>query len=146
MVSGVVAAAMSATCLPISGSALAGDLSIDVQGVRSTAGRVYVAVHVSSDAVSFPDPAGVVAGGWRNARLGSPTVVFPGLPGNRYAVAVFHDENGNGEMDSNVLGLPLEGYGFANDASGAMGPPSFEAASIEVGTGATVTAVVTLNY
>ena len=45
-----------------------------------------------------------------------------------YAIKVFHDENGNGELDSNFLGIPSEDYGFSNDASGWFGPPRWEKA------------------
>ena len=45
-----------------------------------------------------------------------------------YAIKVFHDENSNGELDSNFLGIPSEDYGFSNDASGWFGPPRWEKA------------------
>ena len=54
--------------------------------------------------------------------------VRPGI----YAVAVLHDENENDEMDFNFLGMPLEGYGFSNDAAAMFGPPSFEAAAFKL--------------
>ena len=38
--------------------------------------------------------------------------------------------NGNGQLDSNLMGLPTEPYGFANNARGSFGPPSFQAASV----------------
>ena len=44
-------------------------------------------------------------------------------PGN-YAIAVFHDLNGNGKLDRNLIGLPSEPYGFSNDV-GRRGFPSF---------------------
>jgi uncharacterized protein (DUF2141 family) len=46
-------------------------------------------------------------------------------------MAVIHDENMNGKLDANWLGIPLEGYGFSNDAKAAMGAPSFSAASFQ---------------
>ena len=49
-----------------------------------------------------------------------------------YAVAVLHDENDNAKMDFNFLGMPLEGYGFSNDASALFGPPSFSAAAFRL--------------
>ncbi len=49
------------------------------------------------------------------------------LPGT-YALAVIHDENMNGKLDTNWLGIPIEGYGFSNDAKGLFGAPSFSAA------------------
>ena len=45
-----------------------------------------------------------------------------------YAIKVFHDENSNGELNSNFLGIPTEDYGFSNDASGWFGPPRWEKA------------------
>ena len=67
------------------------------------------------------------------------------LPPGRYAVNAFHDENGNGESDTNLLGIPAEGYGFANDPVIRFGPPDFEAAAVSVGENSEV-AVLTLNY
>jgi uncharacterized protein (DUF2141 family) len=54
---------------------------------------------------------------------------FEDIPPGTYAMAVVHDENMNGKLDSNWLGIPTEGYGFSNDAKGAMGAPPFSAAS-----------------
>lgn len=48
------------------------------------------------------------------------------LPFGEYAVKVFHDENDDGEMGKNFLGIPNESYGFSNDARGSFGPASWE--------------------
>ncbi len=45
------------------------------------------------------------------------------------ALAVVHDENMNGKLDTNLLGIPKEGYGFSNDAKASLGAPTFSAAS-----------------
>lgn len=47
-------------------------------------------------------------------------------------MAAHQDANGNGKLDKNFVGVPIEAYGFSNGARGRMGPPSFEAAAIEV--------------
>ena len=57
----------------------------------------------------------------------------------------FHDENGNGELDTNLFGIPSEGYGFANDPDSTFGPPKFEAAAVNVGDTGGV-AVMTVRY
>ncbi|HEX5514928.1 MAG TPA: DUF2141 domain-containing protein, partial [Gammaproteobacteria bacterium] len=44
-------------------------------------------------------------------------------------LAVIHDENMNGKLDTNWLGIPIEGYGFSSGAKASMGAPSFNAAS-----------------
>jgi uncharacterized protein (DUF2141 family) len=40
---------------------------------------------------------------------------FEGIPPGTYSLAVVQDENMNGKLDTNWLGIPKEGYGFAND-------------------------------
>jgi len=49
----------------------------------------------------------------------------PSIPRRRvgkYAVSVFHDENSNGKLDTNFLGIPREGVGASNNAKGHFGP------------------------
>ena len=54
---------------------------------------------------------------------------FEDIPPGTYAMAVVHDENMNGKLDTNWMGIPTEGYGFSNDARGVLGAPTFSAAS-----------------
>lgn len=49
-----------------------------------------------------------------------------GLPAGTYAISLFQDENGNGILDTAVLGIPTEKYGFSNDVRGVMGPLSYD--------------------
>jgi len=56
---------------------------------------------------------------------------FEDIPPGTYAMAVIHDANMNGKLDTNLLGIPTEGYGFSNDARGLLGAPSFSAASFQ---------------
>ena len=123
----------------------AADLAIEVRGVRSTDGRVYVAVHGPESKAEFPSGDGVVDRFRESARVGVIRVVARDLPPGRYAVNAFHDENGNGELDTNLVGIPSEGYGFANDPVIRFGPPDFEAAAVTIGESSEV-AVLTLNY
>jgi uncharacterized protein (DUF2141 family) len=55
--------------------------------------------------------------------------VFKNMPYGRYSIKVFHDENGNSKLDTNFAGMPIERYGFSNNARGRFGPPSFEQAA-----------------
>lgn len=56
---------------------------------------------------------------------------FEDIPPGTYALAVIHDENMNGKLDVNALGIPKEGYGFSNDARAWFGAPTFAAASFK---------------
>ncbi len=60
------------------------------------------------------------------------TVVFENLKAGDYALSVIHDENENGELDSNTFGIPKEGFAFGNNSMGTFGPPSFDKAKVEV--------------
>jgi uncharacterized protein (DUF2141 family) len=54
------------------------------------------------------------------------TVTFDDITSGTYAVSIFHDENDNGKMDSDFMGIPKEDYGCSNDASGFIRPPKQE--------------------
>jgi len=70
---------------------------------------------------------------------------FLDIPPGTYALVVIHDENLNGKLETNSVGLPTEGYGFSNDASALMGAPSFNAASFAYN-GRTLELTISLNY
>ena len=70
---------------------------------------------------------------------------FEDIPPGTYALAVIHDENMNGKLDLNMLGIPKEGYGFSNDATAALGAPSFSAASFPYN-GHNLELTISLNY
>jgi uncharacterized protein (DUF2141 family) len=71
---------------------------------------------------------------------GAETVVkVTGVPAGTWAVLAYQDENENGELDRNLIGIPSENYGFSRDARSKFGPPSFEDAAIAVKDEPTVT-------
>ena len=60
------------------------------------------------------------------------TIIFKDLKNGSYAIRYFHDENENDELDTNILGIPKEGFGFSNDAMGRFGPKDFSEWIFEV--------------
>ena len=70
---------------------------------------------------------------------------FSGIGPGTYAVAVFHDENSNGKLDTNFLGIPREGVGASNGARGHLGPPKFDAATFRF-PGGRLDLKITINY
>ena len=133
-----IAASLALSQPATGGAARAAELTVAVSGVNSGTGRVYVALHRAAAGVTFPDMNGAVAGAWRKAKKGGFSVTFAGLEPGRYAVNGFHDGNGNGDLDTNLLGVPTEGYGFGNGAAGSFGPAEFDASSIDVKEAATI--------
>lgn len=110
--------------------AFAADLTINLTGVRASTGVVKVAL-LDSQAAWDGQAAPVDATGAPPAG-DSAIFRFTDLKPGTYAVAISHDENGNGKLDSNIVGMPTEGYGFSNNPR-VMRKPTFEEARFEVG-------------
>ena len=125
--------------LPVNAS----ELRITVEGIRSPHGTILIGLYDSlesftraielSDKDGFlNDPDRFAAVALRaNAAMKS-AVVLTNLDPGQYAIILFHDENGNGKLDKNALGVPTEPYGFSNNVRGFLGPPAFEEAVMQV--------------
>ena len=119
----------AALLMPLAASAA--DLRVTVTEGAATPSVLYIALHDSAATYAAAQPVASQTAPMRN---GAAQVVFLGLPPGRYALRAFADENGNTKLDTNMLGIPTERYGFSNDARGTMGPPDFEASALPVGT------------
>jgi len=119
--------ALAVVALPFASVvANAAELAITVKEVRNASGWVLIAVY-DSDA-SFLKLQLAKAELKAHASKGEVKFVVHDLPPGKYAVTAFHDENDNGKLDKNWLGVPTEGYGFSNEAKGSFGPPKFDRA------------------
>ena len=74
--------------------------------------------------------------------LPAPVVSLKEVPAGTWAVLAYQDENENGELDRNFIGIPKENYGFSRDAASRFGPPDFDDAAIEVREGTTAAPVM----
>lgn len=122
----IIAAALALTAAP----ALASDpatlsLTFDT-GART--GAVMVALY---DAATYTGGQ-PVRSAMVDVASGQHTATFQGLVPGDYAVKSFHDLNGNGRMDTNPFGAPIEPYAFSNNARGNMGPASWDSARFAV--------------
>jgi len=118
----LVAVLVAAAMLP----ACAADLTITVQGVASADGQVMIALYDSADSF-LGRPLRAVAA---PATQGDVQVQVKDLAAGEYAFAIYHDANGNGKLDRNAAGMPIEDYGFSNNALGKRGAPAFEDARV----------------
>ena len=111
------------------GQARAATVQVLVTGVRNARGHVLVALCERANFLQPHCP-------WKAkvpAVLGSVRVVLKNVPAGTYAAQAFHDENDDGRLDRNFLGLPKEGMGFSGNAPMHYGPPRFDAAMFAVG-------------
>jgi uncharacterized protein (DUF2141 family) len=63
---------------------------------------------------------------------GTARITFEGITSGTYAISCFHDKNGNGQMDFEPTGKPIESYGISNNKMGPNGPPQWNDAKFEV--------------
>ena len=146
-IKGFALAAAIACSASLATQANAADLEVRVDGLRSADGDVRVALHRQVSDDSFPGDAGVVGASFRRAAEGTVRFVFADVTPGAYAVAAFHDADGDGALNQNLVGMPTEGHGFSNGARGFMGPPSFEDAAVTVGESeAVVSITVSIDY
>lgn len=136
-------AAMAAMPLPqIQGTANAPEASsilVEIDGLRSNRGQIMACM--TANPKTFPDcQKDPHARHLTVPAANGETVQFRDVPQGRYAIALFHDENGNGRMDKMMM-LPREGFGFSRDAPLQFGPPRFGAASFQVGPAQLKTAI-----
>jgi uncharacterized protein (DUF2141 family) len=100
-------------------------IKVVVAGLHSNVGEVDCALFGSAE--GFPGDYGKAIKTTKSKiENGQGVCTFSGVAPGDYAVSVFHDENGNGKLDTNFLGMPKEGVGASNDASGHFGPPRFD--------------------
>jgi uncharacterized protein (DUF2141 family) len=136
--------------------AFAGDVKINVKGIRSDAGSIMIGVYDSDagfrTAIKRSAQAGLlndplrVAGMALRAQPGERSVVLPQLRPGRYAIIVFHDANDDGKLGETPWGVPTEGYGFSNDATAFLAAPGFQAAAFDVGPDGAVDVPISLIY
>jgi uncharacterized protein (DUF2141 family) len=104
-------------------------LLVRASGFRSDKGKARF--YLFSRADGYPDELGrAFLSREASVSGGSASVFFvpepnAPIPPGEYAIALIHDENGNGRLDLGLFGIPLEGYGASRDARGKRGGPSF---------------------
>lgn len=101
-----------------------GEISVEINGLKNSDGFVMVSLFADADAFPIkPEKAYKKLRGKINSKMAQ--VQFVDVPHGEYAIAVYHDENTNGKLDTNFIGIPNEGLGSSNDARGRFGPPKF---------------------
>lgn len=124
-----LAALIGVGAAPAPAPVLTGDLSIEVANLRSDRGVVMICL--TATPANFPDCHARADARFLNLPADRPAGVFPQVPSGRWAVAVIHDQDGDGRLDT-VLGVPREGIGFSRNPRLGFGPPPFDSAAVVV--------------
>ena len=106
-----------------------GRIIVEIVGLENDQGRVMVSLCADPEVFPPSDVTDTVDRAFVSIREQRAVATFSDLPYGTYAVAVIHDANENGKLDTNLIGMPTEAYGFSNDARRMFGAPRFEQAS-----------------
>lgn len=117
-------------------------VNVAIDGLRSQKGRVLVCM--TRLANHFPNCNDDPDRRYISVAAASPSVSLGALTPGDYAIAIIHDENGNGRLDT-FMGIPREGVGFSRNPVLRFGPPRFQSASFTIG-GAAVRQEIHIKY
>ncbi len=104
-------------------------VEVTVLGVRDDQGVVRVALCTAAEFLS----AHCTYNATVPAHRGTVLVQLADIPPGAYAAQAWHDENNNGRLDRDFLGIPRRGVGFSNDPALLLGPPAFAKTAFAVG-------------
>ena len=115
---------ITALCgLAAASPAYAAPLTVNLEGVRNTGGRLHVSVQTREQ---FRREGGIAGSAMSLPQAGSHRFSYD-VPAGEYVVSVWHDDNANGRFDKDERSMPLDGWALVNGAQ-LRGEPSFEQA------------------
>lgn len=104
------------------------NLTVTVSGLKSNTGLVKVGLYNSEGTFLNATYKSITSAIKNN----SATVTFVGIPKGDYGISAYQDENSNGKLDKNMIGIPSEDFACSNNAKGFMGPPKYEDAKFSI--------------
>lgn len=111
------------------------NITVTIDNIDNNEGQVFLALYNSEGEfldTSFKGTKSTIVNN-------TCTATFEKIPKGTYAISIFHDENNNGKMDTNFMGIPKEDYGSSNNAKGFMGPPKWKDAKFELNENKSIT-------
>jgi uncharacterized protein (DUF2141 family) len=102
-------------------------LTLTVTSIKEHAGSLLIAVY---DQAGY-DADKNVAASMVPVTGDTVTTTFE-VPAGAYGIKLFHDVNGNGKMDTNPFGMPIEPFAFSNNAPAQFGPATWDGAKFDV--------------
>tara|TARA_B110000467_G_C18042357_1_gene326597 strand:- start:128 stop:571 length:444 start_codon:yes stop_codon:yes gene_type:complete len=100
----------------------ASDVEFEIKGIKSDSGKIYIQIFKGEENYT---QGNAESSSIMKAVKGSTKTIFNNMPVGEYAVRFFHDENSNGKLETNLFGVPTEGYGFSNNAKPNFGPVNY---------------------
>ena len=112
---------------------LMGILTVEVSGLQDATGNMYIAVY-DSDSTWLSDTTVLSKKVAISEALDGELVRTElQLPLGEYALSVFYDKDDDGELDTNLIGMPKEPIALSNNAVAKFGPPKYADAVFTLG-------------
>ncbi len=111
----------------------AGELQVELTGLQDAAGDIYITVYDSEDSWLGEERVMVQKVVIEEARKDGVVFSVLELPPGEYALTIYHDTNGSGELDTNFIGIPKEPVAMSNNAKAKFGPPKYDDAKFTLG-------------
>jgi len=92
----------------------AADLTIEIEGLKNTQGKLQILVFAHEQAYKTYDTSNAYASVSKTIDTGVNAITFHNVPDGHYAISLLHDENKNNQMEVSRTKMPLEGYGTSN--------------------------------
>lgn len=124
---------LTMACRPVLADELPGILIIEITGLKEASGDVYIAVFNSDETFLGDEPVQARKVVIADALDGDVVSTELELPMGDYAFSAFHDKDGDGELDTNFVGMPKEPIAMSNNAVGKFGPPDYDDAVFTLG-------------
>lgn len=111
------------SCFLLHTNVFAGQVEFHIDNVKSEQGKIYLQLFNSEQGYQQDDAiqATVI-----KAKQGTVKITLNDLAPGEYAIRYFHDENDNGKLETNLFGMPTEGYGYSNNAKANFGPATYQ--------------------
>jgi uncharacterized protein (DUF2141 family) len=103
-------------------------LTVSVSGLKNSTGKLTAELYNSKGKflkTAFKTVSSAI-------KSNSASVIFTDITKGEYTIMVYHDENNNGKLDKNFIGMPKEPVACSNNAKGFMGPPKYEDAKFTI--------------
>ncbi len=115
------------------GVVCAGEVQVELTGLQEAEGDIYITVYDSEDSWLGEERVMVQKVVIEEARKDGVVLSVLELPPGEYALTIYHDTNGSGELDTNFIGIPKEPVAMSNNAKAKFGPPKYEDAKFTLG-------------
>jgi uncharacterized protein (DUF2141 family) len=104
------------------------NLTVSISGLKNNTGAVKVGLYNSEGTFLKSTYKSITS----EIKNNGATITFEGIPNGEYGISTYQDENSNGKLDRNIMGIPSEDVACSNNAKGFMGPPKYADAKFSI--------------